>query len=523
MKITRLRIKSYRGIEELDTPIGDAGAIVSGRNKRGKTTVLNALKAALLGEGCDKSDVRLTKDRAEILIDLDALRVKRTITESGSKLEVTNLDGDVKKQPQTFLRGMFGTMLDPLALYTAKGGDRRAMILSAMPIKVTTDQLVEWVPGLKDSTLGDVSDHGLAVVARLRARHYEARTIANREADAARAAADHAKTDAAARALTVPKDALELRAAVKACGEAEVALRRLEERARTAAEQAERTKGTRERIARLREKAVAARSDAAARLPGDETMEQAFNEFEDADGCLTAATLALRAAEEIHSRAAARAAAARERVDDLKEKKRASGEYVKIAESLDAQATAQETALAESAAAPVEPAAIEAARAALGAAQDARRGADAAGDLRKVREQAAKVDAHAAALEKDAARLDVIVKALTNDVPAKLLTDAKGFPGLGLDGDDITLDGKPLPALSGAEQLAFAVNVAKRLSRTKVLVCDGLEKLDPVEMGTFVTVATEDGWQLLGTRVDSGDLIVEALSADAVVADAPAR
>ncbi len=119
------------------------------------------------------------------------------------------------------------------------------------------------------------------------------------------------------------------------------------------------------------------------------------------------------------------------------------------------------------------------------------------------------------ALEGEAAELDTTVKKLANAAPSELLAEAQGIPGLSIDGDEIMLDGKRLDALSGAEQLRFAVEIARRANaKSRILIVDGLERLDPDQMEAFVAMATADGWQLLGTRVSRGDLVIEAIEAD---------
>jgi hypothetical protein len=123
--------------------------------------------------------------------------------------------------------------------------------------------------------------------------------------------------------------------------------------------------------------------------------------------------------------------------------------------------------------------------------------------------------------EAEAERLDKMVKALTDDAPRELLSSCDGIPGLALVGDDITLDGVSLDGLCGAEQIRFAVQVAKRANaKTKILVVDGLERLDPESYDEFVREATSDGWQLLASKVDRGAMVVEAISADENVSEA---
>jgi len=119
------------------------------------------------------------------------------------------------------------------------------------------------------------------------------------------------------------------------------------------------------------------------------------------------------------------------------------------------------------------------------------------------------------ALEAEAADLDETVKRLTKDAPADLLRTCEGIPGLALEGDEVKLDGKSLDMLCGAEQMRFAVELARRANeKIKILVVDGLERLDPELMDVFVAEATRDGWQLLATRVDRGDVVIEALARD---------
>ena len=60
--------------------------------------------------------------------------------------------------------------------------------------------------------------------------------------------------------------------------------------------------------------------------------------------------------------------------------------------------------------------------------------------------------------------------------------------------------------------MRFAVRLAKRANaKSKILIVDGLERLDAVHGVEFVKEATTDGWQLFATRVADGELVVEAI------------
>ena len=41
----------------------------------------------------------------------------------------------------------------------------------------------------------------------------------------------------------------------------------------------------------------------------------------------------------------------------------------------------------------------------------------------------------------------------------------------------------------------------------------GAEQLDPESLEAFVKMATADGWQLIGTRVEAGEMVIELLEA----------
>ena len=57
--------------------------------------------------------------------------------------------------------------------------------------------------------------------------------------------------------------------------------------------------------------------------------------------------------------------------------------------------------------------------------------------------------------------------------------------------------------------------VARRANaRSKILVVDGLERVDPEQYARFVELATAGGYQLIGSRVDRGEVVLEAVTAD---------
>lgn len=511
MKITRLRVRSYRGIEELDATVPPGGMVAKGGNGRGKTSILKAIRAALAAQDIGDDAIRIGADKAEILVDLDSVKVRRSITKGGGGLTVTqDLGAGVRAalgSPQSYLTTLLGTSaLDPLALFLAKPKDRRATILAALPVKVTIEQLRKWAPDLPEST--DVSGHGLDVVARVRKAYYDARTEANAVVKKARTEADRRKAEADELAAKWSGPAIPIDQAELLHERAKNELAALDARLNEWARATERTAKSRARVVQLRDNA--AHEVEGMTAPKEQTIAEARTLV--ADLTKEHSDLALK----LEKKAAqlAQAELALRTVEARAAMVKAANDR---ATSLRAQADELEETIAEaSVAAPSEDEIAGAERAvnqASAGCDDARRAALAV-EARRIADEAAKIVLD---VTKRADALDDIVVALTNDAPAQLLADSNGIPGLTLDGDDIKLDGVSLvDGLSGRERLEFAIEVARRANaKSKILVVDGLEQLDPDEYATFVEKATADGYQLIASRVDRGDMVLEAIEPEA--------
>jgi len=116
------------------------------------------------------------------------------------------------------------------------------------------------------------------------------------------------------------------------------------------------------------------------------------------------------------------------------------------------------------------------------------------------------------------AALDRACKALANDVPRALLADAAGaLQGLTIDGDTIFVQDAhnervDVDQLNTAAQMRFALDVAKRLNaKSKIVLVDGLERIDDEQRAAFVAHAIEGGYQLFATRVTGGPLQVSPI------------
>ncbi|QDK01929.1 AAA-ATPase [Arthrobacter phage Vibaki] len=115
IKLEATNFKRLRAVEI--TPAGDL-VVISGRNGQGKTSVLDAITAALGGTSTKAlpRPIREGASNAEIVIETDDLTITRRFTASGSTLTVVGKDGLKVPKGQARLDTLLGRLsLDPLA------------------------------------------------------------------------------------------------------------------------------------------------------------------------------------------------------------------------------------------------------------------------------------------------------------------------------------------------------------------------------------------------------------------------
>lgn len=138
MRITACSVKDFKRIRKIDISLTEADRVwvlVGGNNAQGKSSLLDALGAALGGgKRIPPDPVRHGADKAEIRVEIDggALLVKRVIKPGGkTELEVTS-EGVPVRSPQELLNGLVGQFLDPLAFLQKSATDQRAILLAAI-------------------------------------------------------------------------------------------------------------------------------------------------------------------------------------------------------------------------------------------------------------------------------------------------------------------------------------------------------------------------------------------------------
>ena len=497
--ITRLRIRNFRGLAQLDVPVGPGGAIFSGTNGEGKTTAIESINAALEGVGIGPEAIRIGADKAEILVDMDKvdearrtkLEVKRTIGKKGKSIAVTGSDGVPLPKPAEQLAALFGgRALDPLKFLMADAKEQRRIVLAANPVRVTADDLTRWTGEEKD---WNVDGHGQEVLARVREMYFKQRTEAGKVADQAKASVTVKQSEADKLRVENP-ETMTPEAARTHVAAAERELAVLHDRRKQAQEREAAAEGTRIKIAELRAGAEDMLDDPSSVAPDAEAIQADEAER-------YAAAAAFEAAQK-------RLAAAMSKKSDLMAKRRTAENIVAKATAMMAQATELEAAIATEDTGDLV-ALVTAAEATKQEAQSLVVRAESAAKWKAAKQEAFTATAYQHETEAAWKKLDTIVKTLTEVAPAEIAARADLIEGLEVTPDSILLDGKDITLLCGAEKMRFAIVLAKRVSgKAKILTVDGLEQLAPAKRPEFVRMVLEGGWALFATVVADGAMQV---------------
>lgn len=178
MKIVKLTIHNFLKLKDIEMNPSQMNIIV-GKNKQGKTSILKAIRTAFTGDA-DSTNIRIGEGKAEITVELDELIIKRSITEKGNYLDISNKEGMKMPAPQKYLDGILGVFsFNPIEFFEKKSSDRKKYLLNAIKLTIEQDELAIYT-GEKLAGL-DYNAHALEVVEQARKFYYDKRTIANAE------------------------------------------------------------------------------------------------------------------------------------------------------------------------------------------------------------------------------------------------------------------------------------------------------------------------------------------------------
>ena len=142
MRIVTAHIQDYKRVRSVTiTPDADSALVlIGGKNRAGKSSIIDALSAAIGGAKSIAGDpVRHGADAAEIRIELDGvdgkLTVRRVINpDKSTSLEIRDADGFAIRSPQATLDALLGArFIDPLAFLQLPAKEMRAQLMRMIP------------------------------------------------------------------------------------------------------------------------------------------------------------------------------------------------------------------------------------------------------------------------------------------------------------------------------------------------------------------------------------------------------
>ena len=212
LRVTAITIRDVLGARELALEPGRITR-VEGANGSGKTTVLQAVQAAL-GRGSLAKLARVdpagAETEPEVVLALEGDGEAYQVERTGDRLRVRRRVGDTAgledvPRPQEFLAGLFDTTAaNPVRFLTAPDKDRALLLLEALPLKLDRAQLVAEM-GLEARELPPLplGLHPLEELALIRDAVFRTRTGVNRDAKGKAVAAEQTRRNAPA---AIPED-----------------------------------------------------------------------------------------------------------------------------------------------------------------------------------------------------------------------------------------------------------------------------------------------------------------------------
>lgn len=190
MRVQKISIRNVMGIEALDFEPGRI-TVIEGGNGAGKSSVLEAIKAAL-GGGKDATLLRKGTQKGEVVLLLDdGSTITKPVSELGrDDVAFSDARGVERPRPQTALSRLVNDeSLNPVSFLMAKPKERVERLLKALPVRLTPEMVRSIYPGSEllkpESRIYGL--HAFDAIAALRKDDYDARTGVNRTAKEMRA------------------------------------------------------------------------------------------------------------------------------------------------------------------------------------------------------------------------------------------------------------------------------------------------------------------------------------------------
>jgi DNA repair exonuclease SbcCD ATPase subunit len=155
VRVVKLTAENFKRLSAVEvTPDGNL-VVIAGRNGQGKSSLLDAMWAAIGGAPAAKGTskpIRDGQDHATVTVDLGDLKVTRTWKGDKTTLRVENADGARYSSPQAVLDKLVGRLsFDPLAFASQPEREQLATLLALVELPFDLDAIARERQGLYDA------------------------------------------------------------------------------------------------------------------------------------------------------------------------------------------------------------------------------------------------------------------------------------------------------------------------------------------------------------------------------------
>jgi DNA repair exonuclease SbcCD ATPase subunit len=477
MRIARLSIRNFMGVKEVDIKPGDMTTI-TGKNGQGKSSVLKGIQAIF--KGAPFSVVHQGTERAELIAEMEDIRVTRVITHKTSSVTVKDERGFTRPSPQGFLDGLLGNFaLNPMDFLLAE--KKGKILLKAMDVTVTKEEVeaAASTGEAKEALPLPASGPALEMYADAHKYFYSKRTDVNRRLKQKQAAA--AEVLKKLPEGYKPVEGIDGMASAnrQLISEIEAEISGLEADKKASTKAAETRGKLTDRIAKNERIAADARKELEKmKDPDIETLRQKVEQLR-----------ALLDEAERNLEAAVRRA---REIADMK---------IIIGDMARTVASYKETLAALPGV--FDDTLLEASKGNLAELNSEAAAIEEEKSRQRIWNEHVILREEAEDAEKLSGKLSALVERFGNDLPAQALRDAKlPIEGLAIDGDNVTVGGVPLEQLATSEHIRVTLSIARAMSKELPLICiDGVERLDEERFAEFTRQAHNDGFQYFVSRV----------------------
>lgn len=149
MRVVKLVAENYKRLSavEIEPPRDASTVVIAGRNAQGKSSVIDAIWAALAGTAAAKGTqttrpIRDGEDKARVTVDLGDIVVTRTWSGEKTALKVESKDGARYGSPQKMLDELIGRLsFDPLAFASLPPKAQQAELLQLVQLPFDAAEL----------------------------------------------------------------------------------------------------------------------------------------------------------------------------------------------------------------------------------------------------------------------------------------------------------------------------------------------------------------------------------------------